>query len=959
MNLAVGAKLCGFTVNRIRNSKELGGDFIEMTHDKTGAELCWADNKEENKLFSVAFKTLPEDSTGVFHILEHSVLCGSEKYPVKEPFVDLMRSSMNTFLNAITFPDKTLYPVSSRNERDFLNLSSVYLDAVFAPALLKDPNIFYQEGIHTELNDGVPSYKGVVFNEMKGATSGMDGKLWRGLQALIFPDNCYRFNSGGDPAVIPDLTYEQYVDTYKRYYHPSNSRFFLDGDVPLEDILGMINAYLEKYEKEDISFEVAVQTPVANEGTAYYEISPDEDGSRKAALALGRIVGTWEERTKLNAAQILCDVLAGSNEAPLKRAILSSNLADDVEMYITDARNQCPFMLVIKNSAADDADKILEVIKNTVNGLITDGIDKKSILASINRLAFNLKELPEPHGLYRLFNALSSWNYGGDPLLYLENDDMIESLRGMAENGGFEKLLDEMLGDLNNLCTLHMLPSQTFAQEQRKAEADRVQGEVSALTDEEREGLIELNEKLVLWQQTPDSPEAAATLPTLELSAVKDAPEALETIESVVDGVTVLYHPLQTNGIVYLTMYFPLTAFSLDEISKLSLLPALLGELPTEKHTAARLQQEIKTYIGSLGFELEAFAKDGNTETCTPYLIAKAGILKENLSIAQLLIAEILTQTRFDDHEKIKELLMQSYEQARQAVVADGRVMGRRAVNAHYSAKAAVNEATDGGYSSYKFISNFAKKFDDNIDPFVSLAERAQSKAIGKAGLVLSVIADEEIAVNELIALLPEGKESPKEAAYKTALPEKIGIRVPAQISFAVKGISLAEYGLKTTGSLSVASKILALDYLWNEVRVQGGAYGVHFPVLHDGRITCTSYRDPSPARTLGVYDGLSEFLGEFCHSGEDLDKYIISAVSSTEPLRDPDEYRYAVDELWFSGVTFNERAKTRREMLSTTREDLENWRFALDKMAKNGAVCVVGNDEALKSCDGLTVFEL
>ena len=959
MRLSIGTKLYGFTVNRIRNSKELGCEFIEMTHDKTGAELCWVDNKEENKLFSVTFKTLPEDSTGVFHILEHSVLCGSDKYPVKEPFVELMKSSVNTFLNAITFVDKTAYPVSSRNESDYLNLASVYLDLVFAPALLNNPNIFYQEGIHTELNDGEPSYKGVVFSEMKGSTAGLDNKVWRELQALIFPNNCYRFNSGGDPAVIPDLTYEQCVDTYKRYYHPSNSRFFLDGDIPLEKTLDMINSYLEKYEKSDIQFEVAVQTPVVNKGTAYYEIAPEEDGSRKAALALGKIVANWDEKEKIYAAMILCEVLAGSNEAPLKRAILSSNLADDVEMYVTDARSQRPFMLIIKNSAADDADQISEVIENTVKKLLEEGIDKKSILASINRLSFNLKESLEPQGLYRLFDVFSSWNYGGDPLLYLENDETFKSLRKMAQNGGFEKLLEEMLGDLNSLCVLRMLPSHTFEEKQRKTEADRLQREITALTDEERKGLIGLNEKLVLWQQTPDSPEAMATLPTLPLSAVKDDPEALETRESTVDGVTALYHPLQTNGIVYLTMYFPLTAFSLEELSQLSLLPSLLGELPTEKHTAAQLQQEIKTYIGSLSFGMEAFAKDGNTETCTPYHIAKAGILKENLPIAQTLIAEILTETRFEDHEKIRGLLMQTYEQARQAVVADGRVMGRRIVDAHYSAKAAVNEAIDGGYSSYKFVRDFAKNYEANIEDFVSLARRAQSEAIGRAGLVISVISDGEIAVDKLLNLLPEGKESPEETAYKTELPEKVGIRIPTQIAFAVKGCNLLKEGRKATGSLSVASKILALNYLWNEVRVQGGAYGVHFPVSQDGRIACTSFCDPSPGRTLGIFDNLSAFLGEFCNGDEELDKFIISAVAATEPLRDPDEYRHFVDEQWFLGVTFEDRAKTRREMLETTREDLEDWRSAFEKMAENGAVCVVGNDDALNSCGELTVFDL
>ena len=958
MKLTVGATLCGFTVTRVREVKELNAELVEMVHGKTGAELCWMNDKEENKLFSVAFKTIPDDSTGVFHILEHSVLCGSEKYPVKEPFVDLLKSSMNTFLNAMTYPDKTVYPVSSRNERDYLNLASVYLDAVFAPALTKSRFIFWQEGIHTELNDGEPSYKGVVFNEMKGAMSGVNDRIEQALSELVFPDNCYRFNSGGDPAVIPDLTYEKYVATYRKFYHPSNARFFLDGDIPLEETLSMINSYLEKYEKEDKQFEVRTQLPVSNEKTAYYEIDGEESAERKSLLALGKIIGSWADKDKLTAAKVLCEVLAATNESPLKRAILSSGLADDIEMLVLDDLAQPYLMLVVRNMEEKNSAAVRELIKNTAEKLVQDRIDKKSIHASINRLSFNCKQLPEPKGLYNALDSYKSWLYGGDPLTYLVYDETIENLRQLAENGGFEKLLSEFLCDDSGVSVLHMLPSYTLGEEERQTEAERLEREISALSEEEINELLENNERLSEWQQTPDSPEAAATLPTLPLSAVKDSPEKIETRESETDGVTVLFHPMQTNGIVHLSMYFPLTAFSLSELTQLAILPELFGELPTEKHTAAELQQDIKTYIGSLNFGLDAFGKDAEPEKCTPCIAVHAGILKENLSVALSLIAEILTQTKLNDPEKIREILMQSYEESRQSAIGSGHALGVQAVRAQYAARGAVIEAING-YTLFKFLHRFADNFDAMINDFISLIIGAQKQAVCKAGLILSVSASDEISVDALLAELPKGEEMPKAAEYKTALPKKMGIRIPAQIAYAVKGYHLFECGMNPAGSFRVAGNIISLGYLWNEIRVQGGAYGTGFGIARDGAISCYSYRDPSPHRSLEIYDTLSDFIKEFCECGEELDKYIISAVAATEPLKGPAEQSYIADELWFAGVTDEDRVKTRREMLSTDENALKEWCAALEKMAENGAICVVGPDTALNECEGLAVYEL
>lgn len=959
MNLEKNTKLCGFTVTRIREEKELGGRLVEMVHDKTGAELCWVDNKELNKTFCIGFKTLPENSTGVFHILEHSVLCGSDKYPVKEPFVDLLKSSMNTFLNAMTYPDKTIYPVSSRNKRDFLNLTSVYLDAVFAPALKHNPNVFRQEGIHTEFDEnGSPSYKGVVFNEMKGVMSDVSARTEYALDELLFPDNCYRFNSGGDPTVIPDLTYEQYVAAYNSFYHPSNSRISLDGDVPLEETLDMINSYLDRYERSVTKHEIEMQTPKPGKSSAYYEIAEGEDNGKKTILVLAKIIGTWKDRTKLLAAQILADAISGTNESPLTRAVLSSGLAEDFNIEVMDGIAQPFIAMTAKNIKNGDSEKIKEIINAEVKKLLTEGIDKKSLTASINRFAYSVKQLPEPQGVYRAMYVQCSWLYGGDPMMYLVYDEAIREIRKMAEGNGFEKLLSELLENGGELSELHMLPSSILGNELREKEEARLQKETSLLTEAQKNEIKEQLKSLERWQTEPDSPEASASLPTLPLSEVSELPELIPTVEKTENGVKVLYHPVQTHGIVYLTMYFPLTDMSLEEITKLSILPALYGELPTRNYSALELQQQIKTYIGSLHFKLSVLGRADNKTACTPVLEVNAGMLEENLPEAKALIAEIILNTELDHPDKIKEIVTQEDETWRQGTIGNGHSVGISAVSAHYTAKDAVNEAMCG-YSATNWLHKFAKGFDGMITDFLSVAKRAVNEALIRSGLTVSTTSSEEADFSDLFAALPEGKALPKEAEYKTSLPKRLGISVPGQVSYAVKGYHLGELNKTVDGSLKVADNILTYCCLWNMIRVQGGAYGTGMRVSPGGRMFCYSYRDPSPARSLEIYDSLPDYIKEFCGGGEDLEKLIISAIGNTEPLRTPARQGAAADDFYFTGITDEDQIRMRKEMLATDKEKLLSLCGVLKSLADNGAVCVVGHEAALKECDGLEIVEL
>ena len=952
MNLSVGTQLHGFTVTRTRDAAELNARLVEMVHDRTGAELCWLDNGERNKLFSVAFQTLPEDSTGVFHILEHSVLCGSKKYPVREPFVELLKSSMQTFLNAMTFPDKTVYPVSSRNEQDFLNLAGVYLDAVFAPRILEDPNIFYQEGWHLALEGDDSAYRGVVFNEMKGAMSNVMEVVQQGMNQLLFPDTCYRFNSGGDPAVILDLTYEQFVETYRRFYHPSNARFYLDGSIPLDRTLALIAASLEGFDRRTDRPRLAMQKPVAGTGTQYYEIAPGEDPSGKTYFAMGRIIGTWEDKVKCLAAQVLCDTLADSNEAPLKKAVLETGLCQDMTLTVSDDVAQPCLLLQITNAADGRTAALRQCVLDTARRLAESGLDREALAASINRLEFQTRQGWEPQGLMRCFQALNSWMYGGDPLTDLTHDEKFKALRAMLDSGGFKALLTELFLDDAGWSALEVLPSATLGDEKRAREAARLNAEKAAWTEEQRAACLRLNERLTLWQQTPDTPEQLATLPILPLSEIGDKPEYAATEEETAAGVTVLRHQAACRGVVHLSLYFPLTDCTLTELTRISFLHELLGKLPTKRHSAAQLHQRVKAVFGDLSFGVQVYGRPEQTRRCTPCLTASASVLESNLPEASELLREILTETCFDEPERIRQTVIQTNESVKMLGIMAGNRIAMLSARSRYTAQGAVQEAA-GGWTYAQWLHGFVENFDVEISRYISLVKQVMERTVGRKRLVLSVTAAGAVELEALASAFPEGTAAEPDAAYTAQLPEKQGIRIPAQVGYASQAFRSPQ---AVHGSLPVAAQLLSLDYLWNVVRVQGGAYGAGMLTDRDGVISTYSYRDPSPGRSLQVYAGLAATLRKFCENGEPLDKYIISAVSKTEPLLSPQDYGRTADRNWFCGITLEDETKLRREMLQTDLPALLSWTGVLEQMAAEGAVCVVGPDGMIHACGADTL---
>ena len=966
--MKINDKMHGFTVTNIREIREIGGRLVEMEHDVTGARLVWADNGDENKLFSVGFRTLPEDNTGVFHILEHSVLCGSENFPVKEPFVELLKTSMNTFLNAMTYSDKTLYPVSSREEQDYLNLMEVYLDAVFRPNILTNPNIFYQEGRHIDTAGDEPAYKGVVFNEMKGAMSNVDEVAERTMGKLLFPDTCYGYNSGGDPDAIPDLTYESFIERYRRFYHPSNSYFYLDGDIPLDKTLSMIEGYLEGFDRLENIPVFEDQVPVVSESNIEVPAGSEDD---KPLICFGKILGSWADRDEMFALSIILEQIADSNESPLKRAVLSSGIAEDMEIYVSDGIYQPYLMMIFRGISkengekadraylAEAADRLLAIVEETIAKLAGEGFAKKDLEASINQMDFRFRQYPEPQALYRANAAFAGWLYDGDPALHLLTDSAVANLRAMADNGEMEDLALRYLADTSSLSRLILVPDSECAAKAEAAEAARVKAEMDAMSDDELQALDDLNRDLTEWQQTDDSPEALATIPQLDPKDISPEPMLIPTEEKEAGGVRLLFHPIPSNGIVYINAYFPVTQLSLEDLPAAALITEFYKDLPTENYSVLALQNEIRMHVGSISFGLDILAKDGDNAECTPCIRARASVLEEKLPYAEDLIIEILTRTRFDDITQMRELLKQIDEDSKRSAISQGHRLALYAARSGWPARDAAAEAVNG-YTWLQYMHGMSAASDEGIMAFASFAKDVIAKSVARQNVMMSETASEYADISRLAELLPDGEKIPEKKAYKSSLPRRMGIEVPAAVSFAVTAYDMTSDGRRMSGAMSVGANIISLAHLWNAIRVQGGSYGASMAASRTGNLICYTYRDPSPARSLDVYKTIPEFLDAFAASDDaGIDGFIISTVAQTEPLLSPAAKGRAGDDFWLSGYSDEDRAAIRREMLNTKAGDLAGLHDALADTTEKSTVCVVGPKSALETCPDIEIFPI
>ena len=957
-------KLYGFKVKAESEISELRARLFEMEHEKSGARLLFLDREDENKTFSIAFKTIPEDSTGVFHIIEHSVLCGSEKYPVKEPFVELLKGSLNTFLNAMTFPDKTVYPVASRNDKDFLNLTSIYLDAVFHPAMLKNENIFKQEGWHFEIDEnGNMSRSGVVLNEMRGAYSSADTLGNYHQMNMLYPDTCYGVESGGKPEFITDLTYEQFVGSHKKYYHPSNSEIFLDGSVNLDEVLPLIDSYLKEFDKKEIDFDIADQKPIKEQRrTIEYEISKNEPTENKTKMKLGFLATRFDEIEKKTAISVLIDAIASSNESPLKKRLIDSGLCEDVQLTSLDSVKQNAVGLDFYNVKDGKCDELYSLFVDTVRAISKNGIDKSLLEASLNSIEFKTRERDFgtlPSGIVFALSILETSLYGGDPKANLLYENTFKTVREWISTDYFEKLLLSLFIENEHRAILIMTPSQTLGEENAAAERETLEKIKASLSDAEIEAIKSEDASLKAWQQKPDGEEELKTLPSLTISdldpTVKKIPEKITKQ----DGTTVILHDIATGKITYSELIFDATDLNEKEIFDLRLLVSLFGNVRTKNYKAIDFQNEIKRELGSFDLSVSPVTNNGSAKI---YVTLSASVLDSNKNELIRLIPEALYTSDYTDKEILRNILRQMKLESEESFVTAGHAAGITRSAAYTSLESAVTEYYSG-YEAHLSIKTLDKNFDEEFDAVKDRITALAKRIFTKERLTVALTGEpDEKFISEVISVINSGEKlESSECKIKPLGVRREGILIPAQASYAEMTANLSAISEKFTGSLNVASTLTSFAYLWNAVRVQGGAYGVGMLARNNGTVGFYSYRDPSPLRTIGCYREAAGFLRAFAESGTDITNFIIGAVRDSSPLMTPKLMGSVQTMRYLRGISYEDECRRRKEILGTDKSALMKIADLLDKVTEVNAICIVADKEKLDSCKEIldTVLEL
>ena len=950
----VGTRGHGFAVCACRELPEIHAQLVEMTYEKNCARLLWISRDDPNMSFAITFKTIPTDDTGVFHILEHSVLNGSDRYPVKEPFVNLLQSSLQTFLNAMTFPDKTMYPVASRNRKDFRNLVSVYMDAVLHPAIYHRPETFRQEGWHYEWDEeGKLIRNGVVYNEMKGAYGDLDTQIDYQMNRLLYPDTCYRFDSGGHPDAIPDLTYEQFMETHRRFYHPSNAYIILDGSVDMDDTLALLDQFLRDYDRREIDFSVAEQPPVApGRYEGVYETDAETEEKNLCHFAQGFVCGTCDEREKAAALRLLGDVLCGSNDAPLKKAVVESGLAENIDLSGSeDGIRYLEVDITARNVAEGKLEELQRVIRETLTDLAENGIDREMLAASLNAMEFSMRERDYgamPKGLVFSFLVMDSWLYGGDPAAKLCYGSLFDDLRAKAEQGWFEQLIRQMLLDNPHTATVVLRPSSACGEERRLAERRRLDALEQGWTKAEKRLLAQQAEALRLAQQAEDTPEQLATLPHLALSDVPEKTERLLLTVNTAEGRTVLNAPYDTNGIVYSELYFDISDFTEEELMAAALLGNMLDELGTERHSGEEVQKLLKSRLGSFYCSVDCYGPLGRDEACRPTFTVGFSALESKQAQAAELVSELLCQTVFTAENKLRHTIRQKRLAMREEIADNGTSFAASRVAAGFSVRGAVREYVSG-VEQYRFIKSLEGQ---ELAPWLEKLEGLCRRIFTADRLTVSVTGhpDPDYAAG-LIRALPHTGEALRRHAYRPMPVAHEGIVVPADVCFTALGANLNALGRRYRGSMNPAALFMSYGYFWNVIRVQGGAYGAGMTVGDFGDFRFTTYRDPDPAHSLDTIRAAGDFLRQNPPEPEELTDLIISAVGESDPLRTSRTSGRLAAVRYLLELDEDHADRVRREMLHTTVEDVIAFADEMDRVTRSGGSCVIGSRELIERC--------
>lgn len=959
MELKKACMVHGFRVSRGEYVTEIASQVYELQHEKSGARVLYIQNEDDNKVFSISFRTTPMDSTGVPHICEHSTLCGSRKFPLKEPFVELVKGSLNTFLNAMTFPDKTMYPVASRNAQDFHNLMDVYLDAVFFPNMLHDRQVLMQEGWHYELESATAplTYSGVVYNEMKGVFSSPDSQLERHVMASLFPQTTYGVESGGDPDDIPTLTFEGFTNFYRTYYHPSNSYIFLYGDMDIENTLAFIDSeYLHHFDKQKIDSAVTRQHCLkAITKTFPYGVASDENTTQKTLHSLTYVIDDALDTTLGLALKVLTYVLVTSPAAPLKKALLDAQVGKDISADFQDGVLQPMWSLSVHGSDPDDQAKIIPIVQNVLQECITTGLDRKALTGALNRVEFLLREADfagRPKGLIYGIRCMDTWLYDKDPLDSLRYEESLKVLRNGLHTRYYEEILKKYILDNSYYALVSLVPEPGLTEKHDQAQAQALAEYKKTLPAAKIEQIIADTKALKKRQAAPDSPEALATIPILSRDDLSKQIEKIERREYMHDGVKVIHIPAITNDITYLSAYFDLHGFTVDELPYVYLLSDLLGEIDTSQQSYEALAMQVDLVTGGLDFSVEAIADYQDNTVYTPVLKVKAKGLTANFAAIGDLLREVTLETIFTRKERLIELVEEVKANWDMDAFRRGNILVTHRLLSYVSQVEAFCDAGEMTY--YQFISQLADNIEQEVDSLANTLQKILQKVMTKSALTIAITGGDADYQDALSALAPWIKSlsagSKKTTLCQFALRQRNeGIVTSGKVQYVAKGGNIRSHGFDYTGALAILDTILQYGYLWTKVRVQGGAYGAMTRFSGNGDMIFCSYRDPNLGSTLDVYDTVADYLEGFAVSEREMTKYVIGTLSRVDIPLTPSLRGEKAMRQYFSGLTDEVAQHRRDQLLQVTVADIRQLAPLIRAVMAENNVCVMGNEGKIK----------
>ena len=942
--------------------EDVQSDGFILRHKKSGARIAILSNNDDNKVFYIGFRTPPEDETGVPHIIEHTTLCGSKKFPVKDPFIELAKGSLNTFLNAMTYPDKTVYPVASCNDQDFKNLMDVYLDAVFNPNITKYEEIFKQEGWHYELTgkDDELKINGVVYNEMKGAYSSPDEVLSSQIYRSLFPDNTYSKDSGGNPEYIPKLTYEAYLDFYHKYYHPSNSYIYLYGDMDVVERLEWLDKeYLSLYDYKKVNSEINKQ-PAFDEiknVEAQYSITMDDSQENKTYLSYNRVVGDTLDEMLYQAFDVLDYALVSSPGAPVKQALIDAGIGDDVYGSYDAGILQPVFSFVAKNANASQADEFESIIENTLKEVVKTGINKEALLAGINSSEFKFREADFgqfPKGLLFGLNCLDSWLFDDmKPFIHLECLGTFAKLRKAVDTDYFEKLIQEYLLDNTHGSSVTVKPKRGLGNEREEALAKELSDYKASLSDEEIKKLIEDTEHLKKYQEEPSSDEDLRKLPMLTRADMKKNAMPFSNIEDELLDVKVVRHDIESNGIDYISFLFDAGDFAQSELGYLGFFTNALGLVSTEKYSYTDLANATNIYTGgiSTGTASHPDIKDRNNFVFK--FEVKLKVLEKNLDKALELMEQMLLTSDFTDTKRLGELVAQIKARLQANLSSSGHLVAAMRSMSSFSRYALYQDELKG-IAFYRSICRIEKELSESPKSVSDKLAAIAKKLFARNRMLISFTGNNEAygnakpSLEKVIAgfdkMSAVGNQA--EVHFNTAKEAFIDA---SQIQYVAKTGDFICEGYEYTGALRLLRIILSYDYLWINVRVKGGAYGCMNTFLRSGESYFVSYRDPNLSDTLDVYDRIPEYIKNFSPDERDMTKYIIGTFSALDTPMNPEAKGSRSLSAYLEGITYEQIQKERNEILNAQPEDIRRLADLVEAVLKKDSICVIGNENMIK----------